>query len=63
MLKEFKAFIMRPSIPELATAFIMATPKKQEAATMKAHEFCKTDIAIDATRCPNCTSQLSAASA
>ena len=30
---------------------------------MKTCEFCRTDIAIDATRRPNCTSQLSAASA
>jgi large conductance mechanosensitive channel len=27
-------------------------------ATTKACPYCKTDIALDATRCPNCTSQL-----
>ena len=44
-------------------AAMRVTPKKEEGATMKTCEFCKSDIAIDATRCPNCTSQLSAASA
>ena len=33
----------------------MTGPK---AATTKACPFCKTDIALDATRCPNCTSEL-----
>ena len=31
---------------------------KEEEVTTKTCEFCKTEIAIDATRCPNCTSQL-----
>ena len=29
-----------------------------EAATTKICPFCKTELAIDATRCPNCTSML-----
>jgi large conductance mechanosensitive channel len=33
----------------------MSGPK---AATTKGCPFCKTDIALDATRCPNCTSEL-----
>lgn len=36
----------------------MSGPK---AATTKACTFCRTDIAVDATRCPNCTSELQAA--
>lgn len=32
--------------------------KEEEAATTKTCPFCKTEIAIDASRCPNCTSQL-----
>lgn len=33
--------------------------KEEEAApTTKKCDFCKTDIAIDATRCPHCTSEL-----
>ena len=33
-------------------------PKAPEAPKTKKCPYCKTDIAIDATRCPNCTSQL-----
>ena len=33
----------------------MSVPK---AATTTSCPFCKTDIALDATRCPNCTSEL-----
>jgi large conductance mechanosensitive channel len=29
-----------------------------EAATTKSCPFCKTDVALDATRCPSCTSEL-----
>ena len=34
--------------------------KKEEpvVSKLKACPYCKTDIAIEATRCPNCTSQL-----
>ncbi len=31
----------------------------EEAATTKVCPFCKTDIPLDATRCPHCTSELS----
>jgi large conductance mechanosensitive channel len=34
---------------------------REEAATTKPCEFCRTDVPLAATRCPNCTSQLSAA--
>lgn len=34
------------------------TPAKEAAATTKDCPFCKSAIAIEATRCPNCTSQL-----
>jgi large conductance mechanosensitive channel len=38
--------------------------RKEEAeVTTRPCPFCKTDIALDATRCPNCTSQLSGAEA
>lgn len=39
----------------------LTKPKKEEAAaepTTKTCEFCQTEISIKATRCPNCTSQL-----
>ncbi|MCR5652372.1 MAG: large conductance mechanosensitive channel protein MscL [Ruminococcus sp.] len=32
--------------------------EEEEAATTKECPFCKSEIAIDATRCPHCTSQL-----
>ncbi len=32
----------------------------EEAPTTKVCPFCKSEIAIDATRCPNCTSEISA---
>ncbi len=34
------------------------TPVPAPAPTTQCCDFCKTDIHIDATRCPNCTSQL-----
>jgi large conductance mechanosensitive channel len=34
-------------------------PKQEAAATTRPCPFCRTDIALEATRCPNCTSQLS----
>lgn len=33
-------------------------PAQDEAPTTKVCPYCKSEIAIDATRCPNCTSQL-----
>lgn len=35
-----------------------AAPEPEEAPTTKVCPFCKSEIAIDATRCPHCTSQL-----
>jgi large conductance mechanosensitive channel len=34
---------------------------RQEAATTKPCEFCRTDVPVAATRCPSCTSQLASA--
>jgi large conductance mechanosensitive channel len=90
MLKEFKAFILKGNLVEIAVAFIMAlafaavvasfvgdivTPIiaaifgqpdfsslkidiGESAISYGKFPFCKTDIALDATRCPNCTSEL-----
>lgn len=33
-------------------------PAAEEAPTTKTCDYCKTEIAIEATRCPHCTSQL-----
>ncbi|MBE5996698.1 MAG: large conductance mechanosensitive channel protein MscL [Lachnospiraceae bacterium] len=35
-------------------------PAEEEAPTTKTCPFCKTEISIEATRCPNCTSELPA---
>ncbi|MEG2380269.1 MAG: large conductance mechanosensitive channel protein MscL [Oscillospiraceae bacterium] len=32
--------------------------KKEEAVSVKTCPFCKSEISLDATRCPNCTSDL-----
>lgn len=44
-------------------AYNRAAWKKEAEDTAKTCPFCKTDIARDATRCPNCTSQLEGAAA
>ena len=33
-------------------------PKEEEAPTTKTCPFCKSEVPIDATRCPHCTSEL-----
>lgn len=38
-----------------------ADEEPEQAPTVKQCEYCKSEIAIKATRCPNCTSQLSEA--
>ena len=35
-----------------------AKPEEEEAPTTKTCPFCKSEISIEATRCPHCTSQL-----
>ena len=35
-----------------------AKPKEEEAPTTKTCPFCRSEISIEATRCPHCTSQL-----
>jgi large conductance mechanosensitive channel len=45
--------------PMNAIAARRAGQEPEEAPTTKACAFCATDIPIAATRCPNCTSQLS----
>lgn len=37
---------------------LLVKEEEPAAPTTKVCPYCKTDIAIDATRCPNCTSQL-----
>lgn len=49
-------FIMIRSINKFSEK--MSKKKEAAAPTTKKCPFCKTDIAIDATRCPHCTSML-----
>jgi large conductance mechanosensitive channel len=49
-------FVMKPMN---AIAARRAAQEPGEAPTTKACSFCATDIPVAATRCPNCTSQLS----
>lgn len=37
---------------------LVKKPEEEAAPSTKVCPFCKSEIAIDATRCPNCTSQL-----
>ena len=39
-------------------ASIVKKPAEEEAPTTKMCPYCKSEIAIEATRCPHCTSQL-----
>ena len=49
-------FLMMKAVNKLMS---MGKKKEEEAApTTKVCPFCKTDINIEATRCPNCTSVL-----
>jgi large conductance mechanosensitive channel len=42
----------------LVKAYQRVNPSKEEPTTTKPCDYCRTDIPIDAVRCPNCTSQL-----
>ena len=57
LITAFVIFCLIKVINRLSTGF----KRKEEAPAAPATKkcpFCKTDIAIDATRCPHCTSQL-----
>ena len=41
-------------------AAIVKKPEEEAAPTTKMCPYCKSEIAIEATRCPHCTSQLDA---
>lgn len=56
LIMAFIVFLLMRSINKLTTKL---GPKKEEATpTEKECPYCKTKIAIAATRCPNCTSNL-----
>jgi large conductance mechanosensitive channel len=56
LINGFVIFLIIKAINKSASAF--KKPEEEAAPTTKVCPFCKSEIAIDATRCPHCTSQL-----
>ena len=56
IIMAFIIFMIMKSLNKLAT--IGQKPEEEAAPTTKVCPFCKSEIAIEATRCPNCTSVL-----
>lgn len=52
------AFVIFMALKMLVKLKRPEAPAPEEAPTTKVCPFCKSEIAIDATRCPHCTSQL-----
>jgi len=57
LITAFVIFCLVKAINKMSTGF-KRKEEKPAAPTTKKCPYCKTDIAIDATRCPHCTSQL-----
>ncbi|WP_207659660.1 hypothetical protein [Roseburia hominis] len=53
-------FLIVKALNRATAKFVPAEEKKEEAPTNKLCPMCKTEIAIDACRCPHCTSILDA---
>ena len=51
-------FLMVKAINKARSIGKKEEPAEEAAPTTKVCPFCKSEIAIDATRCPNCTSEL-----
>lgn len=52
------ALVIFTVIREMNKFTSMIVKEEEKSPTTKVCPYCKTDIAIDATRCPNCTSKL-----
>lgn len=52
-------FIMIKTINGMSKAFTRKKKEEPAAPTTKVCPFCKSDVNIEATRCPHCTSELS----
>lgn len=52
-------FLLVKAINKVHTIGKKEEPAEEEAPTTKTCPFCKSEIAIEATRCPHCTSELS----
>lgn len=51
-------FIMIKAINTLSERLIKKEETEEEAPSTKVCPYCKSEIAVDATRCPHCTSEL-----
>lgn len=58
LITAFVIFILVKALNVLNDRFSKKEEPKPEAPTTKTCPYCKSTIAIDATRCPNCTSML-----
>ena len=52
-------FIMIKTINTMSKAFARKKKEEEAAPATKVCPFCKSDVNIEATRCPHCTSELS----
>lgn len=59
LITAFVIFLLVRTINRLNERFAKKDEAKEEAPTTKECPYCKSTIAIDATRCPHCTSELS----
>ena len=58
LITAFVIFLLVKGINKINERFTKKEEAPAPAPTTKTCPFCKTTIAIDATRCPNCTSEL-----
>jgi len=58
LITAFVIFMLIKSINILNTRFSKKEEEKPSAPTTKVCQYCKSEIAIEATRCPHCTSVL-----
>lgn len=63
LITAFVIFLLVKGINSISNKMSHKEEDKPAAPTTKKCPFCKSEIAIDATRCPHCTSQLEAAAA
>ncbi len=58
LITAFVIFLLVKGINKMRTLGSKKEEVVEEAPTTKVCPFCKSEIAIDATRCPNCTSEV-----
>ena len=63
LITAFVIFLLVKGINSISGKLVHEEKEKPAAPTTKKCPFCKSEIAIDATRCPHCTSQLEEAAA